>query len=144
MTLVLYTDGLCEPRNPGGYGCWGWIAEEHTQGEVRSDIAHGYGCAGHGPEMTNNVAEYVAAGKALRWAAEHGHRGVVLRTDSQLVVGQTTGRWACNKEHLLKLRDRLRELVQQTDAHLEWVPREQNAAADRLSRVAYHEARRGA
>jgi hypothetical protein len=25
FSIVVYADGLCEPRNPEGYSCWGWL-----------------------------------------------------------------------------------------------------------------------
>lgn len=107
------------------------------------EVASDYGCLGHGPGMTNNQAEYVAALRALRWAADCGLRGVVLRMDSQLVVNQATGRWGCHAAHLIDLLAELRALIAEVRALVEWVPRERNARADELSRRAYAEARGG-
>ena len=136
--IVLYSDGLCEPRNPGGLACWGWLAEADGQ-TLTSD----YGVIGRGAGMTNNLAEYTAALKALEWAAESGLVGLTLRTDSQLVAYQVTGVWQCRAAHLWPLVADLRALVAVTDARVEWVPREQNAKADELSRQAYAQARNG-
>jgi ribonuclease HI len=93
--------------------------------------------------MTNNLAEYTAALKALEWAAESGLVGLTLRTDSQLVAYQVTGAWQCRAANLWPFLADLRALVAVTDARVEWVPREQNAKADELSRQAYAQARNG-
>lgn len=139
--VVLYFDGLCEPRNPGGYACWAWVALARD-GSV---VASARGCIGHGVGMTNNLAEYESLIQGLTGLWEAGHRDVVVRGDSQLVVNQVNGTWACNAAHLRGLRDRARALVAQAGVRrLEWVPREKNARADSESRRAYEEARRAA
>ncbi|MFZ2358203.1 MAG: ribonuclease HI family protein [Anaerolineae bacterium] len=135
----LWADGLCEPVNPGGWGCWGWLAEEAGQ-----RVAEGRGCLGHGAGMTNNRAEYQAAIEALRWAAGEGLRGVTLYSDSQLVVNQANASWACKAAHLLPLLTELRLLMAATGATVQWVPREQNQRADQLSRNAWADATRRA
>ncbi len=135
---IIYADGLCEPRNPGGYGAWGWIAFDLAGHIVASD----HGCIGHGAGITNNRAEYCAFIYALEYAREQGWRGITVRGDSQLVINQILGHWACNAPALQPLCTTARRLVELTQATLEWVPREQNAQADLLSRRAYDEARR--
>lgn len=137
--IVIQADGLCEPRNPGGWACWAWVA----QAEDAQEIASGRGCVGHGPGATNNVAEYQAVLAALDWAIAHGLRDILLQTDSRLVVEQVAGRWACNAAHLRGLRDEVRARLAGCTGRLEWVPREQNTRADALSRLAYADARRG-
>jgi len=139
-TITIWADGLTEPTNPGGWGCWGWVACDAAGAE----IASAQGCLGRTPAMTNNVAEYEAFLQATRWALDQGLTGITLRGDSRLVVEQVAGRWACNAEHLRPLCAELRTLVAALGATLEWIPREQNTRADSLSRLAYTEARRGA
>ncbi len=138
--ITIYTDGLCEPRNPGGYACWGWVAFD-ADGRA---FVHDWGCLGHGRNTTNNVSEYAALIFALDYAKSQGWRDILVRTDSKLVVEQVTGRWACNAPALQQHCTDARRLVALTRATLEWVPREQNAHADALSRRAYAEARRAA
>lgn len=138
--ITVYCDGLTEPTNPGGWGCWGWVALDAAGAE----IASGRGCLGRGPHITNNISEYTAALEAAGWALDQGLQGITLRGDSRLVVEQTAGRWACNKEHLRPLRDELHSRLATLGATIEWIPREQNTRADELSRLAYTEARRGA
>ncbi len=138
--LTIYCDGLCEPSNPGGYGCWGWAAFDAQ----RAEVGRGYGCLGQGEGVTNNVAEYTAVLEALKWAWKHANgRPLQLRTDSKLVVEQANGRWACNSELLRPLLNRVRNGLATLGASLEWVSREQNTCADALSRHGYREARAG-
>lgn len=132
MNLTLFADGLCEPRNPGGWACWGWCAMNDAV-----EVGSGHGCLGDGPGMTNNLAEYEAAVQALRWADESGHEGLTLRMDSQLVVHQVTGRWRCRAAHLASRVQLVHHLLGKTRGRIEWVPRERNQRADELSRVAY-------
>jgi len=63
----VYADGLCEPRNPGGVACYGFVA---WRGDER--IAEGWGVACRGRAATNNVAEYAAAQAALERLLEMG------------------------------------------------------------------------
>lgn len=137
QNLQIWADGLCEPRNPGGWACWGWFAERDGQ-----RIGEGRGCLGHGAGMTSNVAEYHAALEALRWAAAQGLRGVTLHMDSQLVVNQASGAWQCKAAHLWPLLAELRSLMAVVGARLDWIPRERNARADQLSRNAWADATR--
>ena len=139
-SLVIHCDGACMPRNPGGCGTYGWVAYEG--GVIPTAEAYGYAALGTTPEMSNNIAEYAAVISALEWALSEGRLGIVVRTDSQLIVNQVNGSWQCNRPHLQELRDRARVLVDATQARIQWVPRESNVAADKLSRRAYREWRR--
>jgi ribonuclease HI len=144
--VVGYFDGICEPaypggpRNPGGCACGGWWAEPFTlEGKDIRIAGHKHYCTGDG--ATNNMAEYSAALDCLRALYGAGFRGpVVLRGDSQLVVKQYSGEWACHKDHLLALRDKLRHAATFFESlQLEWIPREQNVRADALSRQAHEQ-----
>lgn len=147
--LAIYCDGLCEPRNPGGWACWGWLAKGPKGTIVRS----AYGCLGHGVEMSNNLAEYEAVLQALRHTANQvallRERNISVRVhaDSQLVIRQITGEYRVNARHLMDLCREARDLesyIREQGVPIEfiWVPREQNQEADALSRRAYREARR--
>ncbi len=137
-SVTLHFSGLCEPRDPGGYACWGWEARE--QGDL---VAVGYGCLGHGPWTTKSHAEYQALLQAARWADRLRLREVTIRGDSMLVVSQVTRVWALESVHLLKYCCQAMQLMLDLQGKLEWVPREQNEAADTLSRRAYAIATQG-
>lgn len=129
--LFLYFDGLCDP-NPGGVACYGWLIKR--EGKM---IASGKGCVSK--NSTNNVAEYSALGFGLKWLLEQKWDGVLkIYGDSKLVVEQVNDKWACNKEHLQKLRARCWEILNQLGFwRIDWHPREQNEEADALSRQAF-------
>ena len=136
--LIQY-DGLCEPVNPNGYACFGVVAykDGHEVYTAATFIGVGQG-------MSNNVAEYEALRHALRYATEHGWRGVEVRGDSKLTVEQVTGRWSVKTEHLRPYVTECKALLQALGGSLGWVPRDHNERADELSRQAYTEARAAA
>lgn len=137
-------DGACEPKNPGGVATAGWCIAFRGQ-ELWRDAR--FVCEGDG--ATNNVAEYHALGHALRWCDDNlpmlkarGINSLIVCGDSKLVIEQTIGRWSCNKEHLARLRERCKRLIESVEragvsVNLQWVPREENVRADALSREAY-------
>lgn len=91
-------------------------------------IARGLG------ETTNNVAEYTAALEGLRRAAELGATVVHLRSDSQLLIEQLTGRYQVRARHLRPLFDEVMAVARSFDrVTFEHVPRERNREADRLA-----------
>lgn len=132
--IIINTDGLCEP-NPGGWATWGWAAATQDQQEIDSS----YGCIGHGADMSNNVAEYRAVLEALLTAKAKGWLGVLVRTDSNLVVQQVNQVWGCNAKHLILMRDEAIKLLRDIGGKIEWIPRERNQRADELTRIAYAE-----
>lgn len=86
---------------------------------------------------TNNVAEYRGLIAGLEAAAELGARVVSVRMDSKLVVEQMSGRWKVKHAALIPLADRARRLVAGFDAvSFTWIPRADNAHADRLANAA--------
>lgn len=136
--VVVNCDGLCEPRNPGGTACFGWVAYEDGE-----KIAEDCGVACSGPEATNNVAEYTAVIKALEWLLESGYskEKIEVRSDSQLCIYQITGTYEVRSPRILPLWEKVFRLARKfRDLRFRWVPRERNAEADVLSRKAYKDA----
>jgi ribonuclease HI len=136
MNIVIHCDGLCEPKNPGGYACWAWVVTEGT-------VAQDFGCVAHGPEATNHVATYAALEDALVWCLAHDIRAPLLYTDNQMVVNQVNEVWGCDAPRLKMRCAWVKALMVQAAATLEWIPREQNEVADALSRLAYQRACQG-
>jgi ribonuclease HI len=146
--ISILCDGLCEPRNPGGWACWAWLARSPKGATLQS----AYGCLGHGPDMTNNRAEYAAVIEALTYASGRldllvaRGMGVAIHSDSQLVINQITGAYRINHAHLAELRQQIVQLESRfvdrgVPLAFTWIPREQNTEADALTRQAYREAR---
>jgi ribonuclease HI len=123
--VIVSCDGASR-GNPGPAGAGAQIVT--PDGEILAEIAEGLG------ETTNNVAEYAAAILGLERACELGARDVLLRSDSQLLVNQLTGRYRVKTPHLQPLHRRVRELASAFDrVRYEHVPRERNTEADRLA-----------
>ncbi len=136
--VEVHFDGACEPPKGGGVATWGYVAR--GAGLYHADC--GLAVRPYSPRATNNVAEYVAAIRALEWLSAQGFRGEVLVTgDSQLVVRQMRGEYEVRAEHLKAYRSHLSALAQGFQ-HVEfrWVPREENQEADALSKEALREA----
>ncbi|MGD0587453.1 MAG: ribonuclease HI [Thermoplasmata archaeon] len=132
--LVVHFDGACQPPGGGGVAGWGFVIE--GPGLRYEDC--GLATRPYSPHSTNNVAEYVGAIRALEYLRSTGYDGdVVVEGDSQLVVRQMNGEYEVRAEHLRAYHDWLATLTHSFH-HVEfrWVPREENTAADALSKQA--------
>ena len=132
--VLVHFDGACEPPRGGGIATWAFTVE----GEGLDSEESGLAAAPGAPHATNNVAEYVAAIRALEYLAQKGYRGsVTLLGDSQLVIRQFTGEYAVRTPHLRSYHERLHQLGQRFEkVQFFWIPRHQNARADWLTKQA--------
>jgi ribonuclease HI len=123
--LTIWCDGAARGNpGPSGYG----VQITDADGEVVAEIAGSLG------ETTNNVAEYTAAIEGLRRAADLGATEVLLRSDSQLLINQITGRYKVRTEHLRPLHAQVLEQARRfLRVRFEHVRREGNTEADRLA-----------
>lgn len=132
--LVIYTDGAAR-GNPGEAGIGVVICR--PDGTMVEEIAEYAGCA------TNNVAEYKALIRGLERARDLGAEAVRVYADSELMVRQLQGLYAVRNEGLRPLHERARRLLAGfRRAEIAHVPRERNAAADRLANRAIDDHRR--
>ena len=123
--LVVHCDGASR-GNPGPAGAGSILTT--PEGEVVAEIAEGLG------RTTNNVAEYTAVIHGLQRAQELGARDVLLRSDSQLLINQLTGRYRVKTPHLQPLHRQVRMLAAGFEKiRFEHVRREFNVEADRLA-----------
>ncbi|MGZ5289504.1 MAG: ribonuclease HI family protein [Actinomycetota bacterium] len=123
--LTVACDGAAR-GNPGPAGIGVQITD--PRGGVLAEIAEGLG------EATNNVAEYTAAIAGLKRAAELGATQVLLRSDSQLLIYQLTGRYRVKTAHLVPLHREVLAQARRFDSiTYEHVRRERNTEADRLA-----------
>lgn len=137
--MILMFDGLCEPYNPGGIATYGFVV---YQDGVKLHEEGGFVGAGIlGDDVSNNVAEYTALIKGMEYIIKMGYNGpLTVRGDSQLVIRQMRGEYAVRARRLIKLHEKARELAQKFESVIfEWVPREENAEADKLCRIAYED-----
>jgi ribonuclease HI len=135
--IEAYFDGLCEPKNPGGVATFGFavLRDGKTVHE-----GHGLAATPYSEGATNNVAEYTGVLKALDWLLLQGmgKERIVVRGDSELVVKQLKGEYKVKSPLLSPLYQKLKELESKfRSITFEWVPREQNRQADRLTNLAY-------
>lgn len=119
---VLYTDGGSR-GNPGPAGS-GFVLRD-SAGELVCVTGHFLG------EATNNQAEYDGLIRGIEAALAHGCRRLEVRTDSQLVVRQMTGRYRVKNAGLKSLYARAQTAAKGLE-HVRFVhvPREENVEAD--------------
>jgi len=122
---VLYTDGASK-GNPGPAGAGFVLYSEDGVAIARAGIPLG--------EATNNVAEYRGLIAGLHEASARGIGRVRVRTDSQLLVRQLTGRYRVRSERIRRYYEWAQRLVARfEDFQIEHIAREDNAEADRLA-----------
>jgi ribonuclease HI len=124
--LVAYVDGGSH-GNPGPSGI-GVVIEEPGGETVR--IARWIGT------QDNNVAEYVALLEALQHAVAVKARALHVFSDSEVVVKQMTGIYACRSPRLHSLNWTCRKLARSFDFSIAHVPREKNREANELANSA--------
>jgi ribonuclease HI len=128
MSIVAYIDGGARGNpGPAGYGV-------RIEDEAGSLIDEFHGFLG---SATNNVAEYNGLLAALRYATEHGHRRVRIKSDSELLVKQMRGEYRVKNAGLQPLYREACTMAQRLERIVyEHVRREQNKDADRLANLA--------
>jgi ribonuclease HI len=135
--IEAFFDGLCEP-NPGGVATYGFVIKRDGK-----KVHEGHGLAGtpKTPQATNNVAEYTGLIKALEWLVGQKTKDpVVVRGDSDLIIKQVKGEYKVKSGLLAPLHARAKELLGKLPGvSIEWVQRERNSEADRLTNLAYAE-----
>jgi len=136
--IEVWIDGLCEPVNPGGTACIGYIIKK--EGKVLAKTSQ---VVGRGKGMTNNVAEYTALIQALEKIQQLGsaRQEILVRSDSKLVVNQMNGNWEVKAPLILPLNRKAKTMTTTMNIKFNWVPREQNTEADALCRTAYESTR---
>src|SRR5215471_6445894 len=87
----------------------------------------------------NNVAEYAAVLEALQCAVQLKATALRVYTDSELVVKQMTGEYACRSPRLYSLHWMCRKLARSLDFRIAHIPRESNQEANRLANHAVRE-----
>ncbi len=131
MSITAYIDGGARGNpGPAGYG----VRIENEQGALVSEFNGFLGSA------TNNVAEYNGLVAALKYAQEHGHTQVHIKSDSELLVKQMRGEYRVRNAGLQPLYEEARAIARNIGrVTFEHVRREQNKDADRLANLAMDE-----
>ena len=84
----------------------------------------------------NNVAEYVALLEALQHALALKAKVLRVFSDSQVVVRQMTGEYACRSPRLYSLHWTCRKLARALDFSIAHIAREDNSEANQLANYA--------
>ena len=126
--VVVEADGGSR-GNPGN-AAYGAVLKEATTGRVLAERAERIGVA------SNNVAEYRGLIAGLELYREHADGAELeVRMDSKLVVEQMSGRWKIKHPSMRPLALEANRIAPPGTRYT-WIPREQNAHADRLANLA--------
>jgi ribonuclease HI len=124
--LIIEADG--GSRGNPGIAAGGSVVIDESSGEVLAELGVYVGIA------TNNVAEYSGLIAGVTRALEiDPHARLRIRLDSKLVVEQMSGRWKIKHPDMANLAAEARELLAGIPVAFEWIPRAENARADRLA-----------
>jgi len=124
--LVAHVDGGSHGSpGPSGIG----VVIEHLGGE-KVLIAKSVG------RQDNNVAEYLALLEALQHAVTVKARALLVYSDSEIVVKQMTGLYACRSPRLYSLNWTCRKLARSLDFSIAHIRREENLEANELANTA--------
>jgi ribonuclease HI len=133
--LEVNFDGLCQPYNPGGIACYAFVVQNKAQ-------EYGLAAEPFSDNASNNVAEYTAVIKGLEWLirGNHNDENIIVRGDSKLVIFQIKGKYKVKAQRIIPLYNKLIALIPKFKyINFEWVSREENREADRLSYKAYEQ-----
>ncbi|WP_235472062.1 reverse transcriptase-like protein [Arthrobacter sp. Edens01] len=127
--LIVEADGGSR-GNPGHAG-YGALVRDPETNAILMEKAEYLGI------VSNNVAEYSGLIAALELAHEIDPDAWILaKMDSKLVVEQMSGRWKIKHEDMQRLAAKARSVVNPRRVKYQWIPREINKDADRLSNEA--------
>lgn len=133
--VVIEADGGAR-GNPGP-AAYGAVLMDADTGDVLAEDGSAIGVA------TNNVAEYSGLIAGLRLAAEFAPGAeIAVRMDSKLVVEQMSGNWQIKHPAMKPLAREAKRLAPPGTTYT-WIPRAQNAYADRLANEALDGTRDG-
>jgi probable phosphoglycerate mutase len=127
-SVIVEADG--GSRGNPGPAAYGALLKDAGTGELIAEIGETIGVA------TNNVAEYRGLIAGLELAAQHAPEAEIeVRMDSRLVVEQMAGNWKIKHPSMKPLAIEANRLAP-VGTTFTWVPRAENAHADRLANEA--------
>ena len=134
MRIVVHADGASR-GNPGD-AAGGAVILDADSGALLVEVGVLCGVA------SNNVAEYRGMIEAISVVHRLEVDGEVLvRMDSKLVVEQMSGNWKVKHPDMQQLVNQAWATIDTLQVRFEWVPREENALADKAANRALDEGR---
>lgn len=132
MKLKIFTDGGSR-GNPWSAWLWVFITDEFW-----NPVEKRYKSLWI---KTNNEAEYLWAFYWIKRAIELWATEVELFMDSNLVINQLSWNWKIKKDELRVINNDILEMVKKNFLKISynWIEREKNKEADRLSNIAMDE-----
>ncbi|HEX5892798.1 MAG TPA: ribonuclease HI [Nitrososphaeraceae archaeon] len=133
-------DGMCQPVNPGGIACYGFIIQKKNNKFNKIYEGAGIAFEPFSKESSNNVAEYVGLIKALEWLFNNRYNKsiIFIQGDSQLIINQLCGKYRVRSEKLMFYYERTKTLIKNFEnLQIEWIARDKNKEADDLANKAY-------
>ena len=135
--FVVYFDGMCEPRNPGGNMGIGVFILNPKRERIFTYSKYRSANEMNG-QTSNNVAEYLGIIEAFNFILNNNLQDekIICCRDSKLVINQTRGEWNCNSGIYSEYYYKAKEIKKNfKNISFEWIPREKNSFADNLSKA---------
>ena len=141
-------DGLCEPANPAGIPCYGFIVKNDNATVSYREYGLVNSVIPISPQANSNAAEYGSAIKAMEWLVENGYANdneeyeILVRGDCQLIMRKLKSRdYSPRAARMSSMYDKaimLRSKFVPDSIRFEWVKRDENKEADELAKEAYY------
>jgi ribonuclease HI len=139
-------DGLCEPVNPGGIICYGFVVKNESDIILYREHGLVNSVKPFSPDANSNAAEYGGAIKAMEWLVENccakNDYEILVRGDCQLIMRKLKSRdYSRRAAGLSPMYDTvimLRSKFAPDSLKFEWIKRDENKEADKLAREAYY------
>ncbi len=146
--LFVNFDGLCEPANPAGIPCYGFVVKD----ELATVSYREYGLVDSvkpfSPHANSNAAEYGSAIRAMEWLVQNGYAKdkadyeILARGDSQLIIRKLNSNdYSPKAARISSLYNKaivLRSMFAPDSIKFEWIKRDENEEADKLAKEAYY------
>ena len=146
--LFVNFDGLCEPTNPAGIPCYGFIVKNEQATLSYSEYGLVPSVKPFSPQANSNTAEYGSAIRAMEWLVQKGCTNgnadyeILLRGDSQLIMRKLkSSDYTPRAARISSLYDKaivLRSKFAPDNIRFEWIKRDENREADKLAKEAYY------
>jgi ribonuclease HI len=151
--LFVNFDGLCEPTNPAGIPCYGFVVKNENAKVSYREYGLVNSVKPFSSQANSNTAEYGSAIKAMKWLIENGYANdgvhdyeILLRGDCQLIMRKLKSKdyspRAARMSPMYDIAIMLRSKFPTGSIRFEWVKRDENKEADKLAKEAYYYALR--